>query len=459
MQISLKTIVLILIITTKVYCQTSPLCPKYDSTRKAWAFVDCKTQKQVFVAEYKQATIYEGAYYNDDYDYYTRDKKPYFWSKFNADSLKVLDSIGNTLMAISKQGLPLIEYLAVKNPELFEIYWEDINRDSWKNKMLINNKGKIWKPTTISNVLVNSVDSIGNDKYIAFIMEYITKDSLQYYGQMLVDKQCNPLSKLYGWIRNDSWGKVELIQVTNKETQKMGYIDFNGKTIIPELYTIHNYFENNYIILEENKKQGVLDIEGKTILPFIYHEIRQLKNGFFVVKDTNGISNEYVVNAKGEHLTKPVFCQIDSFADGKVWQKWSNKTLLYNSKGQCLSSEIEVEEAGFMVFLQDTKTKILYSQYSDISDKIREFEVILQTPNVYSYKVLQGHFTCRGGRRSFRMVIDNKINLYHSDSEPIFLNREFLNIDKLSIKNTKTNEEKILDKQLYYNFIWHFYRD
>jgi hypothetical protein len=281
MHIFLKTILLILIITTKVYCQTSPLCPKYDSTRKAWAFVDCKTQKQVFAAEYKQATIGEGAYYNDDYDYYTRDKKPYFWSKFNANSLIVLDSIGNLLMAVSKQGFSSIEYLAVKNPELFEIYLKDDSTAAqWDRTMLINNKGKAWKPVTIPNVCVTSVDSIGNDKYIAFIMEYITKDSLQYYGQMLVDKQCNPLSKVYrnmfkGYqlVTKNRVANVELIEVTNKVTHKIGYLDFNGKTIIPEIYnnTVHRYFKNNYIILEKNWKQGVIDINGKSILPFVYH--------------------------------------------------------------------------------------------------------------------------------------------------------------------------------------------
>jgi hypothetical protein len=330
--------------------------------------------------------------------------------------------------------------------------------------MLINNKGKAWKPAIIPNVCVTHVDSVGNDKYIAFIVENITRDSSLYYGKMLVDKQCNPLSKVYEWM-NKSYQRinehriadVELIEVTNKEKYKTGYLDFNGKIVIPELYQsgMYGYFENNFIILQLDGKYGVLDIKGKTILPFIYQEIRQLENGFFIVKNTNGISNEYVVNTKGKRLTEPVFCQIDSFADGKVWQKWSNKTLLYNSQGQCLSSEKDIEEAGFAVFLQDTKTKIFYSEHSQIPDTIKEFEVILHNSNQYQYIIIDGGITFRGGR-SRHEIYNNKINFYDSD---ILHNREWVLIERISIKNTKTGEEKLLDKKLYYGVLWRFYRD
>ncbi len=449
MQISLKTILLILIITTKVYCQTSPLCPKYDTTRKAWAFVDCKTQKQVLAAEYRQATKND----DDDSEY---GKQPYFWSKFNKDSLKIVDSIGNSLMAASKQGLPLIEYLEVKNPALFSITWKDSTEEHSEIPMLINNKGKAWKPATIPNVYVSYIDSVGENNYIARVIQ-IYKDSVTLYGNMLVDKQCNPLSKAYGYMYNDIWDKVELIEFTDKETKKSGYLDFNGKVIIYGLYggTAYDYFVNDYIVLAKNRKQGVLDSKGKTILPFVYHEIRPLENGFFVVKDNSGISNEYVVNTRGKRLTEPVFCQIDSFADGKVWQNWSNKTLLYNSKGKCLSSEKDIEEAGFAVFLQDTKTKILYSRYSEISDKIREFKVILHNSNQYQYIIIDGGITFRGGR-SRHEIYNNKINFYDSD---ILFNREWVLIERISIKNTKTGEEKLLDKQLYYGVLWSFYRE
>lgn len=458
MQISLKTILLILTITTKTYCQNSPLCPKYDSIRKAWAFVDCKIQKQVLAAEYRQATKND----DDDSEY---GKQPYFWSKFNKDNLKILDSIGNSLMAVSKQGLPEIEFIEVINPELFRISWTDTTEEIYGNEpntsRMINKKGKEWKPKNMPDFTVVYVDSIGTTNYIAK-MYCMKNDTLLDGGYMLVDKQCNPLSKVYkymsGWskvVDEDNITDVELIRVTNKETHKIGYIDFNGKVIIPEFYNdIYSYFKNDFIILQLDGKYGVLDIKGKTILPFIYQEIRQLENGFFVVKDNNGISNEYVVNAKGERLTEPVFCQIDSFADGKVWQNWSNKTLLYNSKGKCLSSEKEIEDAGFVVFLQDTKTKIFYSRYSEISDKIREFDVILHTPNIYSYQVLQGHLTCRGGR-TFRKIIDSKIKFYDSD---VILFTEVLNLEKLSIKNTKTGEKKILD-ELYHIVRLSFYRD
>jgi hypothetical protein len=446
--------------SSNIYCQTSPLCPKYDSIRKAWAFVDCKTQKQVFAAEYRPNSsfgmVFMGYTSTGEEEQEESDAQPYFWSKFNSDSLKILDSVGNQLMAISKQGLsPLLEYVKVISPELVAISWKDtLVKQRWNSKersMLITTQGKIWKPKNMLDSIVSYADTIGENYVVD--LEYVEKDSLISYGRMLVDKQCNPLSKVYESMHDLTWNQIKLIAVNENKTDKRGYIDYKGTIIIPPIYDNNYYggFKNNFIVLKLNNKFGVLDVLGKPILPFKYHTIRQINDDFFVVQDYDSLCNEYVVNSKQELLTKAIFCQIDSFANGKVWQKWGNKhRLVYNTIGKCLSSQREQKQKGlFTWFLRDTKTKAIYSGYFRMALTTDEVEILLVSPNQYQYKVLEGTaYLMRRLRQKFTDKIDFTTNRLVKGW------RVILELDKVLMINAETQKKTILEQKNLLNGIW-----
>ncbi len=94
---------------------------------------------------------------------------------------------------------------------------------------------------------------------------------------------------------NMTWAKVKL-------DDKYGFIDTNGKEVVPLIYDEvyeFNKFKTDWMLVEQDNKLGFIDTNGKEVVPLIYDEVyefNEIKEGWMQVKrdgkilfiDTNG---------------------------------------------------------------------------------------------------------------------------------------------------------------------------
>lgn len=53
---------------------------------------------------------------------------------------------------------------------------------------------------------------------------------------------------------------------------KSGYIDIDGKTVIPFIYDFAFYFFEGLAAVKKDGKWGYINPSGETVIPFIYDE-------------------------------------------------------------------------------------------------------------------------------------------------------------------------------------------
>jgi hypothetical protein len=430
-------IILFLVINNS-YCQSFLLCPQYDSTQKAWAFVDTIHKKQILAPNYKHTVLHN--YSVEDYLVLKEQEletQAYFWSKLDIDSLKILDMQGNILLATTKNILPPIQNIKVISTNLFQLFLTDTLGKYWQaddRSLIIDNKGKICKFKGKDNLMITDLDSV-NKNYIATIKK-ITKDTVIRYSFVLVDKNCKPLSRIYDVMYKDLSNNAEVIMIMDNKINAMGCLDYNGKVIVP-IFNDYNYIDivnKDYIILKLKGKFGVANNKGIIIIPAIYNQLRHLYDDLFVVKDMDN-SGEYVINSKQKALCQPVFYNIDSISNDKVWQIWENKKIAYSLTGKCLECKEDTNFTGYMAFLKDIRTNIIYSQTALISNKIKDFEVILINSQNEQFGVLKGNLTYAGGRRIKEVF--NKIISFDNNNQ--LFNTEILTIEEIAKKDNSEN--------------------
>jgi hypothetical protein len=432
-----KFVILFLVINNS-YCQNFLLCPQYDSAQKAWAFVDNIHKKQILAPNYKHTVLHN--YSAEDYLVLKEqelEKQAYFWSKLDIDSLKILDMQGNILLATTKSTLPPIQNVKVICHSLFQLFRTDTLGKYWgadDRSLIIDNKGKICKFKGKDNLVITDLDSV-NKNYIATVKK-VMKDTVSLYGFVLVDKNCKPLSRIYDVMYKDLSNNAEFIMIMDNKTGVMGCLDYNGKVIVP-IFNDYNYIEivnKDYTILKLKGKFGVANNKGIIIIPAIYNQIIHLYADLFIVKDMDN-SGEYVINSKQKALCQPVFYNIDSISNDKVWQICENKKIAYSLTGKCLECKEEPNFTGYMAFLKDTRTNIIYSQATPINNKIKDFEVILINSKNEQFVVLKGNLTYAGGRKIKKIF--NKIISFDKSNQ--LFNTETLTIEEIVKKDNSEN--------------------
>lgn len=87
------------------------------------------------------------------------------------------------------------------------------------------------------------------------------------------------------------------------DTQKWGFLDGNGKAVIPAEYDSVENFRGGYAVVEKGKKYGVINTAGTVTVPLVYHsfssQIDILGNGLFRMRDGNKFG---VVNGNGKTI-------------------------------------------------------------------------------------------------------------------------------------------------------------
>ncbi len=462
-------VLVLLLLSSQGQCQIIKLCPQVDSLYEKWAFVNCQTQEQVLPYVYVEVDDESNTYienWNKE-NYRVRD---YFWSKFAADSLNIVDTLGTVIFKVSKQKFPPIEEIKFVNYEYFQLLWSDsikINNifEKLEMSMFIDKEGNELKPKNMTDISVTEINKIGVN-YIVTFDQLIRKKNKVIGSRILMDKKGNQLGRDY-YYDNIELVNNEIIRVTKEpigffirlrkhkrglliiiRNRKIGFINLAGKVVIPVKFDgDYSGYTKEFIILRKKNRYGVLDTKGKTILPFKYHNLRQIDSTLFVAQDNDNICSEYVINTEKKILTKPVFYAISSFKNDTVYQNWNKAALAYDINGNCISSKEEQEQKElFILFIKETKTQKLYQLKNLSKVKSDEVELVFISPNHYQYKS-QAAITLL--RKWVKRVV-NKINFRYYD---VIKNINFpVRITEIQMLNTQTSEKITLKGTWEYEF-------
>ncbi len=95
----------------------------------------------------------------------------------------------------------------------------------------------------------------------------------------------------------------------NEKTNKVGYIDTNGKVVIKPLYSNCSNFRGDFALVQDTGRQmAVINRQGKIIIPFARHDISFCKNGLFITATYNSRVNKgsmCIVNDRNKIVVPP----------------------------------------------------------------------------------------------------------------------------------------------------------
>jgi WG containing repeat len=98
-------------------------------------------------------------------------------------------------------------------------------------------------------------------------------------GEVLIDEAGKILATGYGFVASVSEGRVPAVR-----DRKSGYLDLQGKVVIPIVYDEVLSFSEGLAAVERDNKWGYVDHDGRTVIPFTLDEAGQFGNGLAPAK-------------------------------------------------------------------------------------------------------------------------------------------------------------------------------
>lgn len=112
---------------------------------------------------------------------------------------------------------------------------------------------------------------------------------------------------------------------------KWGFVDKNGKVIIPYLLDYaHSFSEGLALVRNDNWKYGFIDKTGKVVIPYLWDNAESFSDGLALVRDNNGMygfidkTNKIIIPCQWEY--------IESFSEGLSRVRDSNGLYGYIDK-------------------------------------------------------------------------------------------------------------------------------
>lgn len=212
-----------------------------------------------------------------------------------------------------------------------------------------------------------------------------------------------------------------------------------------------------FFVRYSNGKYGAVDKNNRVVIPFIYHDCRVINNDLFAVQNNDKLCSEYVIDSTQKVLTEPVFCEIDSFKRGKVFQSWNKTILAYTPDGVCLNTTEKQEKKGlFKMYLKNIENNEIYKRNTSIPIGTKVCELIFVSPNQYQYVAQEGSFVFIQRSRAITNLMDSVYLSLEEKRTPRHLSlRPFcVEVTKIMMRDTKTKEEKYVIGQWNCCFNW-----
>ena len=138
-----------------------------------------------------------------------------------------------------------------------------------------------------------------------------------------------------------------------KEENKWSYIDTKGKNIIPwdNYFTGYNFFVNGLAQIKSGGKYGFINYNGKTVIPCIFDHASYFYGEYAIVEKDN---NYGVIDRGGKYVISPKYSWIWSVVDSYIFVKKDNLNGVIDVSGNqifpCEYSNI-IKYAGSNIFI------------------------------------------------------------------------------------------------------------
>ena len=151
------------------------------------------------------------------------------------------------------------------------------------------------------------------DFFIASTEPFHCGRALLWFDYYSVQKQINHdqfyrfIDKSGNFIPGEFYGAFSFSEnraaVQPEKNGKWGYIDLDGKLIIPAIYDKVESFKNGQVIVQLNNKYGFIDLNGKSLIPCMYDKVKAFSEGLANVKINEkwgyiDINNNIIIKAQ-----------------------------------------------------------------------------------------------------------------------------------------------------------------
>ncbi len=124
------------------------------------------------------------------------------------------------------------------------------------------------------------------------------------------------------------------IFTSENDEGKWGFVDADGKEVIPHIYEKADCFYMGYASVVVNGKMGLIDLKGKTIVPFEYdNDLMYFEDGLAVVK--KGEKFGYV-NLTGVVVVEIKYNEAEDVSNGKLKVRLEDNWLILDKNGEII---------------------------------------------------------------------------------------------------------------------------
>ncbi len=214
------------------------------------------------------------------------------------------------------------------------------------------------------------------------------------YG--VVNKKGETIAKpKYAYIKQYSNGAAPISDGINWD---LGYIDKNGKLLIPHTQEKIYYIPNRYeglIPIERNSKYGFVDSNGKLVIPPKFDEVRGFSEGLAVVSTGDKYG---VIDKQGNMVVPAKYDYIGDFSNGLA------KVTIYDENGGYLGGGKSMMR-GWVGIIDSCGNIQIPIKFNDIGEFSEGLAYFIQTlGDVYHYGFIddKGNIKIDLGKHSYR---------------------------------------------------------